>query len=58
MYRMGSSQRLPRIMHAWERMRNFIILKEYACLRVKNYCLYGIQWRIRHFRGYSLAIKI
>ena len=25
-YRMGSSQRLPQIMHAWERMRNFIIL--------------------------------
>ena len=27
MYKMGSSQRLPRIMCAWERMRNFIILK-------------------------------
>ena len=26
-YRMGSSQRLPRIMHAWERTHNFIILK-------------------------------
>ena len=32
---MGSSQRLPRIMHAWERMRNFIVSKEYAGLRVK-----------------------
>ena len=27
MYGMGSSQRLPRIMRAWERMRSFIILK-------------------------------
>ena len=26
-YRMGSSQRLPQIMRAWDRMRNFIILK-------------------------------
>ena len=26
-YRMGSSQHSPRIMRAWERMRNFIILK-------------------------------
>ena len=26
-YGMGSSQRLPQIMRAWERMRNFIILK-------------------------------
>ena len=33
---MGSSQRLPQIMHAWERMRNFIILKKKAGLRV-NY---------------------
>ena len=29
-YGMGSSQRLPRIMRPWGRMRNFIILKEYA----------------------------
>ena len=34
---MGSSQLLPRIMRAWERMRNFIILKEFAGLRVKFY---------------------
>ena len=27
MLRVGSSQRLPQIMRAWERMRNFIISK-------------------------------
>ena len=26
-YRMGGSQRLPPIMHVWERTRNFIIIK-------------------------------
>ena len=36
MYRMGSSQRLPQIMRAWEKMRNFIILKRiYAGLRIQ-----------------------
>ena len=35
-YRMGSSQRLPRIMRAWERMRNVIILKKFAGLRVNK----------------------
>ena len=29
-YRMGSSQCSPRIMRAWERMPNFIILKKYG----------------------------
>ena len=33
---MGSSQRLPRIMRAWGRMRNFIILKKYVALRVNG----------------------
>ena len=37
MYRMGCSQRLPRIMCAWKRMRNFLLFqKEYAGLRVKG----------------------
>ena len=40
-YRIGSSQRLPRIMRAWERIRNFIILKECAGLRIKIVTLYG-----------------
>ena len=42
MHRMGSSQRLPRIMRAWERMHNFIIdqkqfLNEYALLCIPSY---------------------
>ena len=36
MYRIGSSQHLPRIMRARERMRNFNFYKEYVGLRVKN----------------------
>ena len=36
-YRMGSSQRLLRIMRAWERPHNFIILKkEYAGLKANH----------------------
>ena len=35
MYRIYSSQHLPQTMRAWERMRNFIILKDYVGLRVE-----------------------
>ena len=39
---MGSSQRLPRIMRAWGRMRNFIILKRICGLRLKANDLKGV----------------
>ena len=34
-YRLGSSQRSPQTMHAWEGMHNYIILREYVSLSVK-----------------------
>ena len=41
---MGSNQRLPQIMQAWEKMHDFIILKEYVGLRVKPGISLQVKW--------------
>ena len=35
LYRIASSEHSPRIMHAFVRVHNFVILKEYAGLRIE-----------------------